>query len=67
MVDFNMFNGLLLNISQLYTNLFIVLHSSELLGKCLFQLFKCAIWMVLNKVFTPFKDIIFESKNQTNR
>ncbi len=41
-----------------------ILYYNELLAKYLFQLFKCAIWMVLNKTFTPFKDIIFVSKTK---
>jgi hypothetical protein len=42
----------------------IILHSSESLAKCLLQLFKNAIWMVLNIVFSPFKNIIHESKTK---
>jgi len=41
-----------------------VLHSFESLAKSLFQLFKSAIWMVLYKIFTPFRDTISERKTK---
>jgi hypothetical protein len=59
-----MFNDLLLYVLQLHVDLFIILYSFESLVKCLLQLFKIAVWMVLNVVFTPFKDIILESKTK---
>ncbi len=61
-INLNMFDILLLYVSQLHINLFIVLYNSKSLAKCLLQLFKSVVWMVLNIVFSPFKDIISESK-----
>ncbi len=57
-----MFNGLLLYVFQLHINLLIIFHCSESLTKCLHQLFENVIWMVLNIIFSPFKDIIVGSK-----
>ncbi len=59
-----MFDDLVLYVSQLHIDLFIVLHYFELLAKCLFPLFKMQIWMVLNVVFSPFKDTILDSKTK---
>ncbi len=59
-----MFNDLLWYVSQLHVNLFIIFHCYEALVKCLLQLFKNTIWMVLNKVFSPFKEIILENKTK---
>jgi len=64
MVNLNMFDGLLLYVSQLHVDLLIVLYNCESLAKCLLQLFKSVVWMVLNVVFTPFKNTIFESKTK---
>ncbi len=63
-INFNTFDGLLLYVMQLHVDLLIVLYSFESFAKCLFQLFKSVVWMVLNIFFTPFKDII--PKNKTN-
>jgi uncharacterized protein with PQ loop repeat len=30
----------------------------------LFQFFKCAIWMILNKILTPFRDTILKSETK---
>jgi hypothetical protein len=59
-----MFGSLLLYVLQLHINLPIVFHYFELLVKCLPQLFKNAIWIVLNVVFSPFIDTILESKTK---
>jgi hypothetical protein len=59
-----MFDGLLLYVSKLHVNLLIVFHCSKSLAKRLLQLFKSAIWMVLNVIFFPFRDIIPESKTK---
>jgi hypothetical protein len=60
-----MFADLLSHVSQLHIDLLIVFHCFELLAKCLLQLFKSVIWMVLNVVFSPYRDII--SKNKTEQ
>ncbi len=59
-----MFGNLLLYVLQLHIDLFIIFHNSESLVKCLLQLFKNVVRMVLNKIFTPFKDIISKSKTK---
>ncbi len=57
-----MFDILLLYVFQLHINLLVIFHCYELLAKCLHQLFENVIWMVLNIIFSPFKDIILGSK-----
>ncbi len=42
----------------------IIFHYYESFTKCLLQLFKSAIWMVLNVVLSPFRNIIPKSKTK---
>jgi hypothetical protein len=48
-----MFIYLLLEISQLHLNFFVILHNLEVFANCLCQLLKNAIAVILYKVFTP--------------
>lgn len=56
------------NVCQFHIYLIVILHNLELYMKNLFQFFKHATWMILNKIFTSFKDnskdIIFESETK---
>ncbi len=51
-VNFYPFVNLLLEFPQLHIDFFVILHIPKALAKCLFQLIKSAVRMMLYEVFT---------------